>query len=119
MPHHVSRTAPAVAKSTGIALTYATFGDAGAPPILLIMGLAAQMIAWDDDFCTELAARGHRVIRFDNRDIGLSARLDHLGLPNVLGLLHAQMQGQPVSAPYTLSDMAADAIGLLDALDIG
>jgi pimeloyl-ACP methyl ester carboxylesterase len=118
MLHNVSRTAPAVAESNGINLTYDTFGDADASPIVLIMGLAAQMIGWDDDFCTELAARGHRVIRFDNRDIGLSTRLDHLGLPNVLALLHEQMQGKPVSAPYTLSDMAADVIGLLDALDI-
>jgi pimeloyl-ACP methyl ester carboxylesterase len=118
MPHNVPRTAPAVAKSNGIELTYDTFGDADAPPIVLIMGLAAQMIAWDDDFCIELAARGHRVIRFDNRDIGLSTRLDLLGLPNVVALLQEQMQGKPVSAPYTLSDMAADVIGLLDALDI-
>jgi pimeloyl-ACP methyl ester carboxylesterase len=115
---HLPRTAPAVAESNGIHLTYDTFGDAGASPIVLIMGLAAQMIAWDDDFCTELAARGHRVIRFDNRDIGLSTRLDHLGLPNVVAMLHDQMQGKPVSAPYTLSDMAADVVGLLDALDI-
>ncbi|MBS1133210.1 MAG: alpha/beta hydrolase fold protein [Burkholderiaceae bacterium] len=118
MPHNVPRTAPAVAQSNGIELTYDTFGDVDAPPIVLIMGLAAQMIAWDDDFCIELAARGHRVIRFDNRDIGLSTRLDHLGLPNVVALLQEQMQGKPVSAPYTLSDMAADVIGLLDALDI-
>ena len=118
MPHNVPRTAPAVAQSNGIELTYDTFGDADAPPIVLIMGLAAQMIAWDDDFCIELAARGYRVIRFDNRDIGLSTRLDHLGLPNVVALLQEQMQGKPVSAPYTLSDMAADVIGLLDALDI-
>jgi len=118
MPHNVARTAPAVAQSNGIELTYDTFGDADAPPIVLIMGLAARMIAWDDDFCTELAVRGHRVIRFDNRDIGLSTRLDHLGVPNVLALLQQQMQGKPVSAPYTLSDMAADVIGLLDALDI-
>jgi pimeloyl-ACP methyl ester carboxylesterase len=118
MLHNVSRTAPAVAESNGINLTYDTFGDADASPIVLIMGLAAQMIAWDDDFCIELAARGHRVIRFDNRDIGLSTRLDHLGLPNVVALLHDQMQGKPVSAPYTLSDMAADVVGLLNALDI-
>jgi pimeloyl-ACP methyl ester carboxylesterase len=118
MLHNVSRTAPAVAESNGINLTYDTFGDADASPIVLIMGLAAQMIGWDDDFCTELAARGHRVIRFDNRDIGLSTRLDHLGLPNVVALLHDQVQGKPVSAPYTLSDMAADVVGLLNALDI-
>lgn len=119
MPHNVPRTAPALAQANGIELTYDTFGDADAPPVVLIMGLAAQMIAWDDDFCIELAGRGYRVVRFDNRDIGLSTRLDHLGLPNVLALLQEQMQGRPVTAPYTLSDMAADVIGLLDALDIG
>ncbi len=114
-----SRTAPAFAEANGIQLCYDTFGDAAAPPLLLIMGLAAQMIAWDDMFCAQLAQRGYRVIRFDNRDIGLSTRLTASGIPDVGAAFAAAMQGQPVSAPYTLSDMAADTVGLMDALGIG
>jgi pimeloyl-ACP methyl ester carboxylesterase len=115
----VMRTAPAFAKANGIELCYDSFGDPQAPPLLLIMGLAAQMIAWDDEFCSLLAGRGYRVIRFDNRDIGLSTRFDAAGLPDVSAAFMAAMQGQPVTAPYLLRDMADDAVGLLDALDIG
>lgn len=118
MPAH-SRTEPAFADANGIRLCYDTFGDEAAPPLLLIMGLAAQMVAWDDEFCTLLAQRGYRVIRFDNRDIGLSTRLDGAGLPDIAAAFAAAMQGKPVAAPYTLSDMAADVVGLMDALGIG
>ena len=118
MNPHVARSEPALARANGIELCYDTFGDAQAPPMVLIMGLAAQMIAWDDEFCAALAARGLRVIRFDNRDIGLSTRLESLGVPNVPQLLMAHLPGQPVSAAYTLSDMARDVVGLLDALGI-
>jgi len=118
MHANIARTAPAVAQANGIELTYDTFGDAQAPPLLLIMGLAAQMIAWDDEFCAALASRGFWVIRFDNRDIGLSTRLESLGVPNVPQLLQAHLMGQPVRAAYTLSDMARDVVGLLDALGI-
>lgn len=118
MSSNITRTEPAVAKANGIELCYDTFGDAQAPPLVLIMGLAAQMIAWDDEFCASLAARGFRVIRFDNRDIGLSTRLENLGVPNVPQLLQAHFAGQPTSAPYTLSDMARDVVGLLDVLGI-
>ena len=111
-------TAPAFAKANGIDLCYDTFGDSEAPPLLLIMGLAAQMIAWDDEFCTQLAARGYRVIRFDNRDIGLSTRFDAAGVPNVSAAFMAAAQGKPIEAPYLLRDMAGDAIGLMDALGI-
>ena len=112
------RTAAAIAQANGIALCYDTFGDPLAPPLLLIMGLASQMIAWDDEFCAQLAARGYRVIRFDNRDIGLSTRFTEAGVPDVAAAFMAAMQGKPVSAPYLLSDMADDAVGLLDALGI-
>ena len=112
------RTAPAFAKANGIDLCYDTFGDSEAPPLLLIMGLAAQMIAWDDEFCAQLAARGYRVIRFDNRDIGLSTRFDAAGVPNVSAAFLAAAQGKPIEAPYLLRDMAGDAIGLMDALGI-
>jgi len=82
------------------------------------MGLAAQMIAWDDDFCAQLAGRGYRVVRFDNRDIGQSTRFDRAGVPDVQAAFMAAMQGRPVEAPYLLSDMADDVVGLMDALDI-
>ena len=117
MPN-VTRSAPSFAKANGIELCFDTFGDAQAPPLLLIMGLAAQMIAWDDEFCIALAGRGYRVIRFDNRDIGLSTRFDSAGLPDITAAFMAAMQGKPVAAPYRLSDMAGDAVGLLDWLGI-
>ena len=111
-------TAPAVAKANGIELVYDAFGDPKAPPLLLVMGLACQMLAWDDAFCALLAARGYRVIRFDNRDIGLSTKFDHAGAPDGRALIARATLGLPISAPYLLDDMAADTVGLLDALDI-
>jgi pimeloyl-ACP methyl ester carboxylesterase len=115
----VARTSPERARANGIELCWDSFGDAGAPPLLLIMGLASQMIAWPDEFCALVAERGFRVVRFDNRDIGLSTRFDSAGVPDIGAALTAALQGKPVDAPYRLSDMAADAFGLLDALGIG
>ncbi len=97
-----------------IDLAYETFGDPADPAILLVMGLATQMLGWPDALCTGLAERGHSVIRFDNRDIGLSTHLSDEP-PGDLGAL---MLGDTSSASYRLSDMAADAVGLLDALGI-
>jgi pimeloyl-ACP methyl ester carboxylesterase len=114
----VAHSAPAMAKANGIELCYDTFGDRAAPPMMLIMGLAAQMIAWDDDFCGELASRGYWVVRFDNRDIGLSTKFAQHGVPDVMAMLGLRLQGKTVSAPYLLRDMAADTIGLMDALGI-
>jgi pimeloyl-ACP methyl ester carboxylesterase len=114
----VTRTPPAIARANGVELCFDTFGDRQAPPLLLIMGLAAQMIAWDDEFCTQLAERGYRVVRFDNRDVGLSTRFTAAGLPDVMSAFALAMQGKPVEAPYTLRDMAADAVGLMDTLGI-
>ncbi|RZT93839.1 alpha/beta fold hydrolase [Rivibacter subsaxonicus] len=93
-------------------------GPADGEPLLLIMGLGMQLVAWREGLVEQLAARGFRVIRFDNRDIGLSQRFDELGTPNVVwqGLRYALRL--PVSAPYTLRDMAADGAALLTALGI-
>lgn len=109
------------ARANGIELAYDSFGDAAAQPLLLVMGLGTQMIAWDEAFCEQLAARGYHVIRFDNRDIGLSTRLAHAGLPNIRALMMRSLANKVVdsaSVPYTLADMAADTVGLLDALNI-
>ena len=106
------------AHANGITIEYDTFGNPGDVPLLLIMGLGAQMILWDEEFCSTLAKRGHWVIRFDNRDIGLSTKLDDAGMPDVVAAVSAIVTRQPIAAPYTLSDMAADTAGLLDALDI-
>ncbi len=118
MKESVQRSEPAVAKANGIDLVYDTFGDRSDPPLLLIMGLASQMIAWDDEFCAMLAARGYWVVRFDNRDIGLSTKLSQAGVPDIAALLARSMRGESVTASYTLRDMADDTVGLLDALGI-
>jgi len=104
------------ARTNGIELEYEVFGAVGARPLVLIMGLGAQMILWDDEFCAALAARGHRVVRFDNRDVGLSTKIDGWRTVDVVAAMGAWALGRPVAAPYTLSDMAADIVGLLDAL---
>ncbi|MFW9846394.1 MAG: alpha/beta fold hydrolase [Candidatus Thorarchaeota archaeon] len=104
----------AKAKVSDIEIAYDTFGNTSDPPMLLIMGLGAQMIRWDVAFCKAIAAQGRWVIRFDNRDVGLSTKFEEAGVPNVIGLV----QGQAVDVPYKLRDMAEDAVGLLDALGI-
>ena len=104
--------------SNGIEIEYEIFGNANASPLLLIMGLGAQLIWWDEKFCLALADRNFRVIRFDNRDVGQSTWLDHLETPNMANLIADVWQGKPVNAPYTLVDMMNDALGILDALDI-
>ena len=91
--------------------------DGAAPlPVLLIMGLGMQLTAWPDAFVEGLLARGHRVIRFDNRDIGLSSKLGTWGRPNLLATAIKDAIGLPIRARYTLHDMAADTAGMLDAL---
>jgi pimeloyl-ACP methyl ester carboxylesterase len=110
-PHKMART-------NGIELCYEVFGRDDAEPIVLIMGLGAQMIHWDDDFCRELAQRGFRVIRFDNRDIGQSTKMTGGKKLSPIELLKLRFLKIPVEAPYRLSDMAKDVIGLMDALGI-
>jgi pimeloyl-ACP methyl ester carboxylesterase len=109
---------PKLARANGIDICYDIFGDANAEPMLLIMGLGAQMVIWDDAFCQQLAARGFRVIRFDNRDIGQSSKLSGGKRLSPMELLKLRFLRIPVAAPYKLSDMADDTIGLMDALGI-
>ena len=104
--------------ANGIQLCYETFGDPANPPMVLIMGLAAQMIIWDDEFCAQLAARGFWVVRFDNRDIGMSTRFPKARTPRLAELMLAQATRIKFRVPYTLRDMAADTVGLMDALGI-
>ena len=106
------------ARANGIDLCYDTFGAPDRPALLLIMGLGTQMIAWDDAFCRQLADRGYRVIRFDNRDIGRSTWFDHEDVPNIMALFAKVAIGFKPKVPYTLKDMANDSVGLLDALGI-
>ena len=89
-----------------------------APALLLIMGMGSQLIAWPDAFCHDLAHRGWRVIRYDNRDSGLSQQMDELGTPDVARMMLRLGFGRPVYPPYELGDMSRDALGLLDALGI-
>lgn len=105
-------------QANGIRIEYDSFGEADADPVLLIMGLGTQMTAWTPEFCSALAAHGHRVIRFDNRDAGLSTKFDGIRAPGRLRLILNQILKVPVRAPYTLEDMAKDAVGLLDGLAI-
>jgi pimeloyl-ACP methyl ester carboxylesterase len=109
---------PRIAHANRIELCYEIFGDAGAEPMLLIMGLGAQMIQWDDDFCRQLAGRGFRVIRFDNRDIGQSSKMSGGKRLSPMELLKLRFLKIPVAAPYRLHDMAEDVVGLMDALGI-
>jgi len=106
------------ARSNDIDIEYEVFGDADAPPVLLIMGLGAQMVRWPVPFVEALVASGYRVIRYDNRDVGLSTKFESSFTPNILYRAAAHYVGHRPRPPYTLRDMAADAVGLLDALDI-
>ena len=106
------------ARANGITLEYDIHGPDGGEPTLLIMGLGAQMTRWPQAFVDVLAERGLRVIRFDNRDVGLSEKIEAGGVPDLAKIMGALMQGQKPEVPYLLDDMAADAVGLLDALDI-
>ncbi len=101
------------ADANGLTIAYETFGSSADPAVLLIMGLGTQMIAWPDELCQAIADRGFHVVRFDNRDAGLSTHLSDRPAPTLGDLLLRRRR-----PPYTVGDMAADAVGLLDALGI-
>ncbi|RGP42126.1 Prolyl aminopeptidase [Altererythrobacter insulae] len=104
--------------ANGLEIEYDTHGDSTNPPLLLVMGLGAQMTLWPIEFVQALADRGFYVIRFDNRDIGLSQKFEGEKVPGLMWHVIRKRFGFPPKVPYTLSDMAADAIGVLDALGI-
>lgn len=106
------------AQANGLTLEYEEMGPPDGPPMLMIMGLGVQLIFWPDELCRTLANHGFRVIRFDNRDVGLSTKLDHLGEPNLALEAIKYWLRRPLKAPYSVDDMARDAEGLLDALGI-
>ncbi len=106
------------ARANGIELEYESFGNSADPTILLIMGLGAQLTLWPLPFVEALVERGFHVVRYDNRDVGLSTKLDHARLPRIGMLVLQRLLRLRPRVPYTLGDMAADAAGLLDALGI-
>lgn len=105
-------------EANGIKLAYDVQGSPDAEPILLIAGLGLQLISWPEIFCKNLVSQGYRVIRFDNRDCGLSSKMDHFGKPNLHLAFYRSLFHMPLFSGYTLYDMAKDAVGLLDALGI-
>lgn len=105
-------------KANGIVIEYDSFGSKDAKPTLLISGLGVQMIRWTVPFCELLAAHGHWVIRFDNRDAGLSSHFNNVPIPSIATVASAIARSERPDVPYTLFDMADDAVGLLDALGI-
>jgi len=105
-------------KANDMTIAYESFGHTDAETILLIHGTGSQLIDWPVEFCQALADRGYRVIRFDNRDVGLSTKLDSLGAPDWAAINPFIKKCEPAPLPYTLVDMAEDATGLLEALNI-
>jgi pimeloyl-ACP methyl ester carboxylesterase len=104
--------------ANGVSLEVEDHGPANGEPLLLVMGLGMQLVAWHPEFVAMLVARGFRVIRFDNRDVGLSQRFDHFGVPNLALDSLRYMVGMKIDAPYTVATMADDTAGLLDALGL-
>ena len=105
-------------KANGLMLEVESFGRPTDPAILLIMGFSAQMTMWPRALCDGLAAKGFHVIRFDNRDVGKSEKLERLGQVSAVEAFGKIAAGEKVVAPYLLDDMTADAVGVLEALDI-
>lgn len=109
---------PRAVLQNGVELEYDTFGSSNDKALLLIMGLATQMIAWTEAFCELLASHGFYVIRFDNRDVGLSSHMDHLPLPRASDFFRSVVLGKKVHDAYLIKDMAEDALGLLDHMGV-
>ena len=107
-----------IAKVGALDICFQTFGRPSDPPLLLIAGLSAQMILWEDDFCAALAERGLWVVRYDNRDVGKSTQFDGKPLADAGAAVAERKPGDRIAAPYLLKDMAADSVGLMDALGI-
>ena len=105
-------------EANGISLEVETMGSSENPAVLLVMGLGAQMTAWPENYCKQLSERGYFVIRFDNRDVGLSTWFDDAGEPNMNRTYLSALFGRKIKAPYSLSDMADDAVGVLDSLGV-
>lgn len=105
-------------KANGLNFEYETFGESKDPAVLMIMGFSAQMTMWPVELCEGIASRGYHVIRFDNRDIGLSERVNSSVAVNVMEAIMKAASGQPIASPYQLNDMAVDAAGILDAMKI-
>jgi pimeloyl-ACP methyl ester carboxylesterase len=108
----------ALATVGGLEICYQTFGRPSDPPLLLIAGVGAQMILWEDDFCAALAARGFWVVRFDNRDVGKSTKIDWTPPADPGKAVATRKPGDKIPAPYLLKDMAGDAVGLMDFLGV-
>ncbi|WP_425063549.1 alpha/beta fold hydrolase [Pyruvatibacter mobilis] len=105
-------------KANGINIEVETFGDKGNPTIIFVMGFGAQLTGWPVEMMEGLVDRGFHVVRFDNRDVGLSQKFPELGQPNAGDVMAKMVAGETPDVPYTLTDMAADAVGVLDALGI-
>jgi pimeloyl-ACP methyl ester carboxylesterase len=105
-------------EANGIQIAYDVFGDQSNPAVLLIAGVTAQLPCWNAAFCSALADRGFYVIRYDNRDVGLSSKIEGLSASELMGLFGKLLEGKEAPVPYGIEDMAADAAGLLEALRI-
>lgn len=106
------------ANANGLLIEYEAFGEPSSPPVLLIAGLGSQMITWQAEFCQKIANKGFYVIRFDNRDTGWSSKFEEVGIPDIMEMVDMILRGDSPNTPYTLVDMANDAAGLLDVLNI-
>jgi pimeloyl-ACP methyl ester carboxylesterase len=104
--------------ANGIQIEYETFGEPSSPALLLIAGIGGQMIGWDEELCKKWAQKGLYVIRFDNRDVGLTSKMEEAGIPDIEAVVKAVKNGEKPNVPYTMGDMADDSVGLLDALKI-
>lgn len=105
-------------QANDIEIAYETMGNPQHRPLVMIMGLVTQLVGWPDQFCRMLVDAGHYVLRFDNRDVGLSTKLDDRGVPDLEKLMTELSEGRSPDLPYTFADMAADTLGLMDALKL-